>query len=456
MIDLLDKFLIKTFGCQMNKHDSERMAGLLVEAGYVPADNLKEADIVIFNTCCVRKHAEERLWGNVGALKTLKKNKSELIIAVGGCLAQKYRENVLKRCPHVNIIFGTHNIANLVNLIKKTKEGNLPVVEILEEPFKPPTVLPTLREKKWHAWVTITTGCNNFCSYCIVPYVRGREISRPIEEIINEMEEFAREGVIEVTLLGQNVNSYGKDLYGKSQFAKLLREIDQIEGIKRIKFATSHPRDFSDEIIEAISGCQKVCEHVHLPVQAGSDRILKLMKRGYTKEEYLKIVEKLRQQIPKVSITTDIMVGFPSETDEDFNETLDVVKKACFDQAFTFIYSPRPDTFAFEMEDQVPTEVKLKRFKQLIDLQTNNSLKQNIKLIGQIEEVFVEGTSKKNPSMLSGRTRTNKIVNFSGTNELINRFVKVRIKEAHPFHLIGELIKNEKRTSGSCHCPKSS
>ncbi len=456
MIDLPDKFLIKTFGCQMNKHDSEKMAGLLVEAGFVPTDNLKEADIVIFNTCCVRKHAEERLFGNVNSLGTPKKEKPKLIIAVGGCLSQKYREGVLKKCSHVDIVFGTHNIANLVNLIKKAKEGNLPVVEILEEPFKPPTVLPTLREKNWHAWVTIITGCNNFCAYCIVPYVRGKEISRPIEEIINEIEEFAREGIIEVTLLGQNVNSYGKDLYGKSQFAKLLREIDQIEGIKRIKFATSHPRDFSDEIIEAISGCQKVCEHVHLPVQAGSDRILKLMKRGYTKEEYLKIVEKLCQQIPKVSITTDIMVGFPSETDEDFNETLDVVKKACFDQAFTFIYSPRPDTFAFKMEDRVPTEVKLKRFKQLIDLQTNNSLKQNIKLIGQIEEVFVEGTSKKNPSMLSGRTRTNKIVNFSGTNELINRFVKVRIKEAHPFHLIGELIKNEKRTSGSCHCPKSS
>lgn len=440
MRGLPDKFLIKTFGCQMNKHDSERMAGLLTKEGHVPTDNLKEADIVIFNTCCVRKHAEEKLWGNVGALKTLKKNKPELIIAVGGCLAQKYRENVFKRCPHVNIIFGTHNIGNLVQLLNKTRNESFPVVEILEKPLEPPTSLPSLREKKWHAWVTITTGCNNFCAYCIVPYVRGREISCFVEEICEEVDSLVRDGVLEVTLLGQNVNSYGKDLYGKSRFADLLKEINKIENLKRIRFTTSHPKDFSDEIIETISASEKVCEHIHLPVQAGSDRILAVMNRGYTKEEYLKIVETIREKIPNASITTDIMVGFPTETEEDFKETLDVVKKARFDQAFTFIYSPRPGTKAALTEEKIPMKTKLVWFKQLLDLQTSISLEQNQKLVGKIEEVFVEGRAKKNLSMLSGRTRTNKVVNFPGRDELINQFIKVTIEEAHPYHLIGKMI----------------
>ncbi|MEW6189788.1 MAG: tRNA (N6-isopentenyl adenosine(37)-C2)-methylthiotransferase MiaB [Actinomycetota bacterium] len=440
-VDGLDreKFLVKTFGCQMNKHDSERIAGMLVQEGYEPARRVEEADIIIFNTCCVRKHAEDRLYGQVGALKSLKRKKPNLIIAVGGCLAQKDGREIQERATHVDLVFGTHNLSSLPNLIRQVRENSAKICEIWKEPKILPTKLPSLREHRYFTWVTITIGCNNFCSYCIVPYVRGREISRPMQDIHSEVRKLAQEGVIEITLLGQNVNSYGRDLYGKGQFSTLLRELDKIPGIKRIRFTTSHPRDLSDEIIKAVAECDKVCEHFHLPVQAGSDRILKLMNRGYTKDRYLEMVRKIRETIPECSITTDIMVGFPGETEEDFQETLDLVEKARFDQAFTFIYSPRPGTPAAEIEVQIPQEVKLERFKKLVLLQSQICLEQNRKLMGKTLEIFVEGPSKKEKNILTGRTRTNKVVNFQGPRELINKMVDVVIVEAHTWYLMGTL-----------------
>ncbi len=440
-VDGLDreKFLVKTFGCQMNKHDSERIAGMLIQEGYEPARSAEEADIIIFNTCCVRKHAEDRLYGQVGALKSLKRRKLNLIIAVGGCLAQKDGGEIQERATHVDLVFGTYNLSSLPNLIRRVRGDSAKICEIWKEPKILPTELPSLREHKYFAWITVTIGCNNFCSYCIVPYVRGREISRPMQDIYSEVRKLAQEGVIEITLLGQNVNSYGRDLYGKSQFSTLLRELDKIQGIKRIRFTTSHPRDLSGEIIKAVAECDKVCEHFHLPVQAGSDRILKLMNRGYTKDRYLEMVQKVRETTPECSITTDIIVGFPGETEEDFQETLDLVEKARFDQAFTFIYSPRSGTQAAEIEVQVPQEVKIERFKKLVSLQSQICLEQNRKLVGKTLEIFVEGPSKKEKNILTGRTRTNKVVNFQGPRELINKMANVVIAEAHTWYLVGTL-----------------
>ncbi|MDI6891588.1 MAG: tRNA (N6-isopentenyl adenosine(37)-C2)-methylthiotransferase MiaB [Actinomycetota bacterium] len=434
------KFFIRTFGCQMNKHDSERMAGMLLKEGYAPAKSPQAADVIVFNTCCVRRHAEERLYGNVNVLKSLKKERPDVIIAVGGCLPQKYGEEVLRRAPHVDVVFGTHNLPNLPKLIRLAERNSSPICEIWPGTQTFPTELPSLREKRFQAWVPITIGCNNFCSYCVVPYVRGRETSRPIQDICREVRDLAEEGVIEITLLGQNVNSYGRDLYGRSRFAALLRELNKIEEVQRIRFTTSHPKDLSDEIIEAVAECDKVCEHIHLPFQAGSDKILKAMNRSYTKQQYLEITKKIREKIPGVSITTDIMVGFPGETEEDFQETLDVVRKVRFDQAFTFIYSPRPGTPAAEMGEQIPEKVKMDRFNQLVSLQNRVTLEESSKMVGKSVEVLVENVSKKDPRMLTGRTRSNKVVHFPGSKKLINQIVQVIIGEAHPWHLIGEVV----------------
>ncbi|MCL6472488.1 MAG: tRNA (N6-isopentenyl adenosine(37)-C2)-methylthiotransferase MiaB [Firmicutes bacterium] len=435
----MKKFHITTFGCQMNKHDSERIAGLLTEHGYSQTDDPNAAQIIIFNTCTVREHAEDRFFGNLNNLRARKRNDPNLIIAVGGCVAQKERELIFKKAPHTDIVFGTHNMPNLGHMIESVEQGRTAICEIADAIEIMPTTLPSVREEKHHAWVPIIIGCNNFCTYCIVPLTRGRELSRPLEDIIAEVERLVADGVIEITLLGQNVNSYGRDIYKKSEFAKLLNELNNIAGLQRIRFTTSHPKDLTDDIIEAVASNKKVCEHIHLPVQAGSNRILKAMNRKYTKEEYLKTVKKIYAAIPGVSLTTDIMVGFPGETEADFLDTLDVVEKARYDSAFTFIFSPREGTLAAKMENQIPAQIKADRFDRLVKLQNNLSFEKNKELLGRDVEVFVEGVSKKNPNMLTGRTRTNKVVNFAGSNDLIHKEAIINITEAHTWFLKGEL-----------------
>jgi tRNA-2-methylthio-N6-dimethylallyladenosine synthase len=423
----------------MNKHDSEKIAGLLVANGFKVATSKEEADIIVYNTCTVRQHAENRLVGNVASLKALKRKRPEVIIAIGGCFAQQEQEKIFEKLPHVDIVFGTKSIPHLPELIKKVYTGKQHIC-LADMDGSAINSLPRLRQEKHHGWVSITTGCNNFCSYCIVPYVRGREISRSLEEIVAEVKQLVADGVIEVTLLGQNVNSYGADLYGESQFANLLRRLNEIKGLQRIRFTTSHPKDLSMEIIKAVAECERVCEHIHLPVQAGSTRVLKAMNRKYTKEQYLELIAQLYENIPGVSITTDIMVGFPGETEKDFEDTLEVVREARFDSAFTFIYSPRRGTLAARMPDQIPREVKIERFNQLVKLQNSITLEKNQALIGEIVEILVEGESKKDKSMLTGRTRTNKVVNFPYQPGLLHSIVKTRIKEAHTWSLTGELV----------------
>lgn len=435
----MSKYLVKTFGCQMNKHDSERIAGVLQKAGYEQINGERLPDIIVFNTCCVREHAEEKLFSNVGALKKEKQKNPNLVIAVGGCLAQKEGENVLKRLPHVDVVFGTHNLSSLPDLIRKSQRENQ-VCEILKGSAYPATRLPRIRKRQLQAWVVIMTGCDNYCSYCVVPEVRGREASRPLDEIVSEVETLAEDGVLEVTLLGQNVNSYGRDIYGKPRFAKLIRKLNQVKEIKHIRFTTSHPKDLTDEVISAIRDSEKVCKHIHLPFQAGSNKILNLMNRGYTKEQYLELVERIRNQIPKVSITTDIMVGFPKETEEDFGDTMDVVERVRFDQAYMFIYSPRAGTKSYELENTVTEGTKKKWFNRLVSKQEQITLENNLAYQGAVVEVLVEGVSKKDELMLSGKTRTAKIVNFSGARGLIGSVVKVRIYETRKWCLVGEVI----------------
>lgn len=440
------KFVIKTFGCQMNVHDSEHIAGMLEAAGHHPTDRIDRADIVVFNTCCVREHADKRLYGSVASLKSLKAARPELMIAVGGCLAQRERQKLQEKLPHIDVVFGTHNRDNLINLIEQARSTRAHVCQIWEEPLPAKTDLPAHRESTIKAWVPITTGCNNFCSYCVVPYVRGKEISRRMEDIITEVKTLASDGVREVTLLGQNVNSYGQDLYGKPAFAELLKQLSTINRILRIRFTTSHPKDFKDELIEQISHSQKICRHIHLPLQAGSSRVLQAMNRGYSKEEYLTLAEKIRKRLPGVSLTTDIMVGFPGETEDDFEDTLDVVAKVRFDQAFTFIYSPREGTPAAKLLDQIPYETKLDRFKRLVEMQNRITLEENQKRIDHELEVLVEGYSKKG-NLLTGRTDTNKVVNFQADPSLINQLVMVRIVEAHTWYLQGVLSDQSPITS---------
>lgn len=434
------KFHIVTFGCQMNKHDSERMAGLLSKAGYSWTDEVKAADLVVFNTCTVRQHAEDRLIGNVAALKSVKASRPGMTIAVGGCVAQKEKDHLLNALPHVDVIFGTHNYANLPALVEKAKASAKPVCELLEDKDGLPEDLPSLREEAHHAWISIITGCDNFCTYCIVPHVRGRESSRPVEEIGAEIKRLVREGVIEVTLLGQNVNSYGRDIYGEPRFAYLLEAINEIEGLERIRFTTSHPKDISDKTIAALARLDKVCEHLHLPVQAGSTRVLKTMNRRYEKEDYLELVDEVYETVPGIALTTDIMVGFPGETDEDFEDTLDVVSKARFDSAFTFIYSTREGTEAAKMEGQIPSEVKAARFERLVELQNRISLEKNQALVGSVMPAFVEGESKKG-GLLTARTRTNKVVNIPGGTELTHKTVDVLIEEARTHFLMGRTVR---------------
>ncbi|HHX23751.1 MAG TPA: tRNA (N6-isopentenyl adenosine(37)-C2)-methylthiotransferase MiaB [Thermoanaerobacterales bacterium] len=435
------KYKIITWGCQMNIHDSEIIAGILQKMGYCPADTIKESDVIILNTCCVRENAERKVYGRIAQLKQFKQRNPNLILAVSGCMVQQPHvvDHISEKLPYVDILFGIKNAYKLPELIENCRSTNLPLIEMTVESDVDEN-LPIRRDDDSKAWVTITYGCNNFCSYCIVPYVRGREKSRKADDILREVKGLAREGFLEINLLGQNVNSYGKDLVPPTTFPDLLRRVNGIDNIKRIRFITSHPKDLSDELVLAMKECDKVCEHIHLPVQAGSNRILSRMNRKYTREHYLSLIKKMRDTIPDIAITTDIIVGFPGETEQDFLETLDLVEKVNFDSAFTFMYSKRKGTPASEMEDQVDDEVKKDRLKRLMQLQDGITWGKNKILKDTIQEVLVEGVSRGNRNRLSGRTRTNKLVNFDGPEELIGKLVNVKIIEPHSWSLLGKIV----------------
>jgi len=436
------KFFISTFGCQANERDSETIAGILYNMGCERAGKISDADVIIFNTCCVREKAENKVFSQVGTLKDLKSKKPDLIIGICGCMVQqeKMPEKIRRRAPHVDLIFGTHNIHDLPDLIEGIRSQKSPQVRVLPEMEQIVEGLPSLRQLPFRALVNITFGCNNFCTYCIVPYVRGREKSRQIRDVISEIKGLIEAGAKEVMLLGQNVNSYGQDLAPPTTFACLLQEVNALNGLKRIRYMTSHPRDFSDELISTIAGAEKVCRHFHLPVQSGSNKILKLMNRGYTREYYLDLLHKIRDVCPDASITTDIIVGFPGEDQQDFEDTLDLIEKARFDSAFTFVYSPRTGTPASLMKDQTPSDVKKIRLHELMNLQNKISLEKNKALKGKVFEVLVEGSSDASANMLSGRTDTNKLVLFPGPEELTGRFADVEITSPQTWVLKGNLV----------------
>lgn len=438
------KVFIRTFGCQMNEYDSERISYLLEKEGFKETDNIGESDIIIINTCAVREKTKNRLYGYLGNLKKIKEKNHNILICVGGCTAQNLKEKIIKDFPFIDIVFGTHNISDLPKLIKNIRFKNKSICSVKEIGFDYDLNMAK-RTVKFKAYVPIIIGCNNYCSYCIVPYVRGRETSIPPENIIKNIKNLVSDGVVEVTLLGQNVNSYGKDLNKKITFAKLLENISYIDGLERIRFMTSHPKDFSIDIIDVIRDRKNIVNHIHLPLQSGSDRILKLMNRKYTSKEYLNIINFIREKIPDCSITTDIIVGFPGEEREDFLKTLDMIKKIRFNRAFTFIYSPRAGTKAAKIKNTVPVEQKKKWFNQLVELQNKISYKENKKLVGKKVKVLVEGESKKDKNglnykiMLEGRMENNIIINFKGDKKLIGNIEIVKIKEAKSFYLLGEL-----------------
>ncbi|SHF04301.1 tRNA-2-methylthio-N6-dimethylallyladenosine synthase [Caldanaerobius fijiensis DSM 17918] len=436
------KYLIFTFGCQMNQHDSEVLSGMLEDMGYEETKDINDADVILFNTCAVREHAEVRALSRISQLKELKREKPDVVIGMSGCVVQEKGaiETIMKKLPYIDLVFGTHNIHEFPKILQQAIQSSNTIIDVWEGNGQVVENLPIKRTDKVKAFVNVTYGCDNFCTYCIVPYVRGRERSRKPEDIINEVRELARQGFKEVNLLGQNVNSYGRGLEEKVTFADLLRMINEIEGIERIRFTTSHPKDLTDDLIYAMRDCEKVCEHLHLPFQAGSNRILKAMNRRYTKEKYLDLIYKLRENIPNIALSTDIIVGFPGETDEDFEDTLDLVRTVRFDSAFTFIYSKRTGTPAAEMPNQVPDAVKHERFNRLVELQNKITAEKNAELVGNVYDVLVEEVSKKDPNKMTGRTRTNKLVHFVGDESIIGRLVNVKITASRGFTLEGEII----------------
>ena len=444
------KYYILTMGCQLNENDSEKLCGMLEKMNYVKTENMGEADLVLFNTCCVRENAEEKLFGKVGEVKKQKENNGP-IIAIGGCMMQEeHIVNKLKQSyPYVDIIFGTHTLHKLPEDLYKALEENKKIRDVIDIDGEIIEGLPISRNDNIKASVTIMNGCNNFCSYCIVPYVRGRERSRSPRDIIEEVRSLAEQGYKEITLLGQNVNSYLRverekniefeEYEGINSFATLLRAVNKIEGIERIRFVSPHPKDFTDDVIEAIRDCEKVCKIIHLPLQSGSSNVLKVMNRKYTKEQYLSLVEKMKEKIPNVVFSTDIIVGFPGETEEDFEDTLDVVNKVHFEQVFMFIYSRRVGTPGDRMENQIPEEIKHKRFDRLKSLVESQIKENNDKYVGTMQKLLVEGVSKNNEEMLTGRTDTNKVVVFEGSKDLIGNMVDVEIVSEHMWYLKGTL-----------------
>lgn len=433
------EYMVKTFGCQMNESDSEKIAGLLENMGYSLAGDESACSFIIFNTCCVRESAEQKLFGHLGEMKKLKERNKDLVIAVCGCMMQQegMADKVKKSYPYADIVFGANSMHMLPRLLHGVLTGHKRQIEVSKSAGEIIEGVPVAREGSAKAYVPIMHGCNNFCSYCIVPYVRGREKSRDPEDILNEITGLADSGVREIMLLGQNVNSYD----GGMTFAELLRKAGGIEGIERIRFMTSHPKDMGMDLIEAIRDTDKVCNHLHLPVQSGSSRILKKMNRHYTKEAYIERLEEAKNLMPGIGLSTDIIVGFPGETEEDFLETLDVLEKVRFDFAFTFIYSKRSGTPAAVMEDEVPDDIKHERFNRLLEVQNRITLEQNMKSMGTVETVMIEGASRTDPDMMTGRTESNKIVNFAARGGKEGDFAVIKIAGAKTWHLEGEFIK---------------
>jgi len=438
-------YFITTFGCQMNAHDSEKLKGILEEIGYKPSDVEEEADFVIYNTCCVRENAEQKVFGRLGYLKSVKKEKKDMMIALCGCMMQQdvIIKELKRAYKHIDIVFGTHNLYKIAELIETRMETGETIFDIWEEHGDIVEDLPSIRKHKFKASVNIMYGCNNFCSYCIVPYVRGKERSRSPEDIITEIKELVNDGVVEVTLLGQNVNSYGKTLDKPITFAKLLQQICEIDGLERIRFMTSHPKDCSDELIETMANNSKICNHLHLPFQSGSSNILKKMNRKYTKEQYLELVEKAKKACPDLAFSTDIIVGFPGETEEDFRDTLEVVNKVRYDTAFTFIYSKRTGTPAANMEEQVPEDVVKDRFNRLLEVVNKIVHEKSVAHIGKTYDVLVEEVNSQDNSLVTGRLSNNHLVHFKGTKDLIGKIIPVKIIDAKSFYLIGEKLESE-------------
>ncbi len=432
---------ISTFGCQMNAHDSEKIDGMLKEMGFIDAEEEKKADFIIYNTCCVRENAENKVYGNLGYLKHTKASNPFMKIALCGCMMQEDNvvEIIRNKYKHIDIVFGTFNLYKLPELIFTNIETKSPVFDIWKEHREIVEDLPSIRKYKFKASVNIMFGCDNFCSYCIVPYVRGRERSRRSSDILNEIKALVKDGVKEITLLGQNVNSYGKNLEEDINFAGLLRMVNRVDGLERIRFMTSHPKDLSDELILAMAECEKVCGHIHLPFQAGSNRILEKMNRKYTKEKYLALISKIKDKIPDIAITTDIIVGFPGETSEDVDETVDVIKKVEFNGAFTFIYSKRTGTPAASMENQIPEETVKKQFNRVLDALNPIVYEKNKSHIGKVFKVLAEGISGSDESFITGRLEDNSLVHFRADKSVIGSIADVEIIDCKTFYLIGKL-----------------
>lgn len=431
---------VQTFGCQMNARDSEKLSGILQAVGFEEIDD-ENADLVIYNTCTVRDNANQRVYGRLGVLNGFKRKNPDMKICLCGCMMQEASviEKIRKSYSFVDLIFGTHNIFKFAELLVKMYEADGLLVDIWEDTDQIVENLPIQRKYPFKSGINIMFGCNNFCSYCIVPYVRGRERSRKPEEILDEIRALAADGVVEVMLLGQNVNSYGKNLENPISFAELLRKVEEIDGIERIRFMTSHPKDLSDELIEVMKHSQKICRHLHLPLQSGSTRILKEMNRRYTKEQYLNLAEKIRREIPDIAITTDIIVGFPGETYEDVQETIDVVKKVHYDNAFTFQYSKRTGTPAAAMENQVPQELVTKHFDELLSVVQETAKEQAGRFTGQVLDALVEEVNEHDETLVTGRLSNNMIVHFPGGKELIGKIVPVYLKECKGFYYLGEM-----------------
>lgn len=433
-------FHVTTFGCQMNARDSEKLVGILERIGYVEAETEK-ADFVIYNTCTVRENANNKVYGHLGVLQNYKKKNPHMMIGLCGCMMQEPTvvERLKESYRFVDLIFGTHNIYRFAELIVTAMESDSMTIDIWEDTDKIVESLPVERKYSFKSGVNIMFGCNNFCSYCIVPYVRGRERSREPKEIIREIEHLVADGVVEVMLLGQNVNSYGKNLEHPMSFAKLLEEVEKIKGLERIRFMTSHPKDLSDELIEVMKHSQKICKHLHLPLQSGSSRILKIMNRRYDKEHYLELVDKIRAAVPDISLTTDIIVGFPGETEEDFEETLDVVKKVRYDSAFTFIYSKRTGTPAAAMEEQVPQDVVKERFNRLLKEVQRISAEKAGELTGRTLPVLVEEINEQDANLVTGRLSNNSVVHLPGSADMIGRIFPVKLEECRGFYYVGSV-----------------
>ncbi len=437
------KALVVTYGCQQNENDSERIRGMLADAGYSFCETPAEADIIIYNTCAVRENAELRVFGNLGALKLLKRKKPDLVIGICGCMMQQphIAEQIKRKYKHVDILFGTHTLYTLPELLWQVVSKQERSIHILDMEGAIAEDMPIVRAQGVTAYISIMYGCNNFCSYCIVPYVRGRERSRNVEDILREVRTVAAQGYKEIMLLGQNVNSYGKDLDKTVDFADLLQLVSEVDGIERIRFMTSHPKDFSDKLIDVIAKNPKVCRQMHLPVQAGSNAVLNKMNRRYTRENYLEKIRKLRKRVPDVTLTTDIIVGFPTETQADFEETLSLIEEVRFDSIYSFIYSKRKGTPAAEMEFELDEAQIHKNFDRLLEAQNKISREINESYVGKTEQVLIEGTSKTDENILTGRTEGGKLVHITGDASLIGQMLPVRIASAMTWYLIGEILK---------------